>query len=93
MSAQEALALGLVARVVGRTELRAAAVELARDIGKSSPVAVREAKRIVDATFGLALEDAIALESEAWSRVIATADRAEGIAAFNEKREPRWANR
>jgi enoyl-CoA hydratase/carnithine racemase len=93
MSAQEALALGLVARVVGRSELQAAALELARDIGKSSPVAVREAKRIVDATFGLSLEDAVALESEAWSRVIATADRAEGIAAFNEKREPRWANR
>jgi enoyl-CoA hydratase/carnithine racemase len=93
MGAQEALALGLVTRVVGRTELRTAALELARDIGKSSPVAVREAKRIVDATFGLALEDAIALESKAWSRVIATADRAEGIAAFNEKREPRWANR
>src|SRR5918999_445091 len=80
MGAQEALTLGLVARVVSRNELHAAALELARDIGKSSPVAVREAKRIVDATFGVPLEDAIAQESEAWSRVIATADRAEEIA-------------
>jgi enoyl-CoA hydratase/carnithine racemase len=93
IEAREALALGLVADVTPREGLRPAAFELAQDICRSSPVAVREAKRAIDASFGLPLEEAIMLENEAWSRVITTLDRAEGIAAFNEKREPRWSNR
>ena len=35
----------------------------------------------------------MAVEHESWRRVIETADRAEGIAAFNEKRDPNWQNR
>lgn len=93
MSAQEALALGLVVSIAPKSELRRAALELAADICRSSPVAVREAKRAVEASFGMPLEDAIALENEAWARVVATADRSEGITAFNEKRAPRWSNR
>ncbi|HEX2049861.1 MAG TPA: enoyl-CoA hydratase-related protein [Actinomycetota bacterium] len=92
-SAEEAHGMGLVARVVPRSELDAAAMELARDVCRSSPVAVREAKRAIEAALGSSIDDGLELENEAWARVVATEDRAEGIAAFNDKREPRWQNR
>ncbi|MGH2750150.1 MAG: enoyl-CoA hydratase/isomerase family protein [Actinomycetota bacterium] len=92
-TAEEGLGMGLVAQVVGRDRLEEAALEMAQDICRSSPVAVREAKRAIDATYGVALEDGIELENDAWKIVIASRDRAEGIAAFNDKRDPQWANR
>ena len=56
-------------------------------------VAVREAKRAIEAAFGYNIEDGIEVEHESWERVIVTQDRSEGIEAFNDKREPEWGNR
>jgi enoyl-CoA hydratase/carnithine racemase len=93
IDASEAMTMGVVAQVTSPEELAAATMEVARDLCRSSPHALREAKAAIDATVGLQLEEGVALEDEAWRRVIATEDRAEGIAAFNEKRDPRWQNR
>jgi len=93
MTAAEAVGLGLAARTVARPELDAAAMDLAREICRSSPVAVREAKQAIDRGFGLPLDVGIELEDLAWRRNAASEDRREGIAAFNEKREPRWQGR
>lgn len=92
-AADEGAAVGLVARVVAESDLETAAVELARDICRSSPIAVREAKKAVDAALGVPLDAGIDIEDRGWAEVIASDDRAEGIAAFNEKRAPRWRNR
>ena len=91
--AEEGHRIGLVTEIVGRDELMGRAMDVARDICKSSPVAVREAKRSIDAAMGVPLEQGIEIEDESWEVVIQTQDRAEGIAAFNEKREPDWKNR
>jgi enoyl-CoA hydratase/carnithine racemase len=93
IDASEAMHMGVVAKVTPPEELTAATMEVARDLCRSSPRALREAKVAIDATVGVQLEEGVALEDEAWRRVIATEDRAEGIAAFNEKRDPRWENR
>ncbi len=93
VDASEAAAMGLVDQVVPRADLHDASMDLAGAIGKSSPVAVREAKRVVEVSLGLALEDGIEAENDAWARVVLTEDREEGIAAFNEKRQPVWKNR
>ena len=69
------------------------AMEVARDLCKSSPIAVREAKRAIDASIGVPLEDGLNIENDAWRAVINSEDRAEGIRAFNEKRDPNWQNR
>lgn len=92
-SAEEGRDLGLVARVAPRPELEGATRDLAGELCKSSPTALREAKRAIDAGFGMPLEEGIEVEHDAWSVVIETQDRREGIAAFNEKREPKWLNR
>src|SRR6266508_4418420 len=68
-------------------------LELAGEICKASPVAVREAKAAIDRGFGLPLADAIELEELAWRRGVASEDRREGVAAFNEKRDPKWQGR
>jgi enoyl-CoA hydratase/carnithine racemase len=93
ISAEEAHDWGLVARVVERGALESATMELAREICGSSPVAVREAKFAIDRGLDVALEDGIELEDLAWRRAVASQDRREGIAAFNEKREPQWRGR
>jgi enoyl-CoA hydratase/carnithine racemase len=91
--ASEGKAMGLVVDVVPRDELDAKAMEMALDICRSSPVGVRAAKRAIDQALGVQLEDGIGIEHASWTEVIASEDRAEGIAAFNEKREPQWRNR
>jgi enoyl-CoA hydratase/carnithine racemase len=93
IDAEEAAAIGLVSEVVPRDELEAKTIEVAQEICDSSPIAVREAKRAIEATFGHSLEEGVAVEHESWRRIIETDDRAEGIAAFNEKRKPEWKNR
>jgi enoyl-CoA hydratase/carnithine racemase len=93
VDADEGVAMGVVAKVVDRGDLDRAALELAHDICRSSPVAVREAKRSLGSAHGVPLEEGIEIESKSWEVVINTEDRAEGIAAFNEKRDPRWNNR
>lgn len=91
--AAEAHAWGLVQRVVPRAELGYQTQDLALDVCRSSPVAVRAAKAATDGALGAPIEDGIEIEHRAWETVIASEDRAEGIAAFNEKRDPQWRNR
>jgi enoyl-CoA hydratase/carnithine racemase len=93
IDASEAQQLGIVAEVADPTELESWTLEVARDVAKSSPVAVRAAKRSIDSALGVPVETGIEIEHEAWKEVIASDDRVEGITAFNEKRDPRWTNK
>lgn len=92
IGAHEAHALGLVTRVTSRDDLANATKALADDLCRSSPIAVRAAKRAIDGALGVPLSDGIEIEDGAWREVIGSSDRAEGIAAFNEKREAQWRN-
>ncbi len=91
--AAEAAAWGLVQRLVPRDQLETETAQLALDVCRSSPVAVRAAKAATDGALGVPIEDGIEIEHRAWETVISSADRSEGIAAFNEKRDPQWQNR
>jgi enoyl-CoA hydratase/carnithine racemase len=93
ISGEEAFGIGLVQRVVQREALQSATLELAREICASSPVSVREAKKAIDRSLDLPVEHGIELEDLAWRRAVASDDRREGIAAFNEKRPPKWKGR
>jgi enoyl-CoA hydratase/carnithine racemase len=93
VEARKAAELGFVNSVVERQNLQPATMELAGAILRSSPSAVAEVKRTIDQSVGLPLERGLELEEAAALRVLRSRDRAEGIAAFNDKREPEWENR
>ena len=93
ISAHDAQALGLVNQVVPRADLLASAVGLAQEIMKNSPAAVRQAKWAIDQGADLPLDQALEREHEAYQRALTSEDRREGIAAFNEKRKPRFTGR
>jgi enoyl-CoA hydratase/carnithine racemase len=84
---------GLISKVVPRGAAPTAAGELASEVCRSSPIAVRAAKSSIDAALGVPIEDGIEIEHRGWENVIASEDRLEGIAAFNDKRVPDWKNR
>jgi enoyl-CoA hydratase/carnithine racemase len=88
--AREALALGLVDRVVEAGAARATSLELAEMMAGNSPVAVRVAKRALRLGADVDLASGLDIEDAAWRAAAAAPDRAEGIAAFAEKRRPHW---
>lgn len=90
VEAAEAHALGLVDRLVPAGEARTTALELARRIAGNSPVGVRAAKRALRLGYGRELRAGLEIEDAAWHRTALSADRKEGVAAFNEKRKPEW---
>ena len=90
VAAQEALSLGLIDRLTGEGEDRTEALALASRIAANSPVGLRAAKRALRSGFGLDLPTGLEVEDAAWRTVAFSGDRAEGVAAFNEKRTPDW---
>jgi enoyl-CoA hydratase len=93
LNADEALRIGLVNAVCEPGELLPRVRELAENIAKRGPVAVAEAKRAIDRGYDLPLAVANELEREIFANLFATADQREGMAAFVEKREPKFTGR
>ncbi|MCB5911308.1 enoyl-CoA hydratase/isomerase family protein [Streptomyces pinistramenti] len=88
--AAEAAGLGLVDQLVADGEDRTEALALAAGIARNSPVGLRAAKRALRLGHGLDLRAGLEVEDAAWRSVAFSGDRAEGVAAFNEKRDPDW---
>ena len=93
LAAGEALAIGLVNRVVPAAELALRVAELAAQIAAKPPLAVRFAKQAIDK--GLEADTQTALDFELYAAAIlfATDDRKEGMRAFVEKRAPQFRGR
>ncbi|MFF0220839.1 enoyl-CoA hydratase/isomerase family protein [Streptomyces sp. NPDC004629] len=90
VAAAEARDLGLVDRLVDEGQDREEALALAGRIAGNSPVGLRAAKRALRLGYGLDLRTGLEVEDAAWRSVAFSGDRAEGVAAFNEKRTPQW---
>ena len=90
IDASEAFRLGLADRLVPADAARTAALELAAEIAAKSPVALRAAKRAVHRGFGVDLASGLVIENQSWEMAAFSADRREGIAAFNERRPAVW---
>ncbi|MFI7097737.1 enoyl-CoA hydratase/isomerase family protein [Streptomyces sp. NPDC050161] len=88
--ADEAARLGLVDQLVADGRDRTEALALAAGIARNSPVGLRAAKRALRLGHGLDLRAGLEVEDAAWRSVAFSGDRAEGVAAFNEKRDPDW---
>ena len=90
LTAAEAHAWGLVSEVVPADELPARAAELAATYAAMPTRAVGMTKRLFDNADTATLEEQLALEAELQADATQTADFREGVAAFLEKREPRF---
>jgi enoyl-CoA hydratase len=93
LDAAEAERIGLVHRVVPAGQARAVADQVAAEIALRGPLAVREAKRLVDASMELDIEAGLAAELDASERIFASDDMVEGARAFFGKREPEYHGR
>ena len=93
LSAREALAAGLVARVVAKEAWLEEAKRLARDIAEKGPVATRLAKESVDRAYETTLSAGLEAERRALYLSFASEDAKEGLTAFTEKRKPSFEGR
>lgn len=89
-TAQQAAEWGLINGVVSNTLLQQTVLEVATRIAANAPIATRQAKQAIHRGLQLSLRDGLAFEIEAYNRCVPTADRLEGVAAFNEKRKPQF---
>lgn len=90
VDASEALAIGLVDRVVELERLPDEAQQLAESFAAGPPIPIRDLKRAVYASETNALATQIALESENQLRAFRSRDAREGMRAFFEKRKPEF---
>jgi enoyl-CoA hydratase len=93
IDAAEALRIGLVNAVAPAAELLERSRKWLLRVLANAPLAVALAMEAVDVGVGLALEDGLRLEAGLFGLSFATADRAEGTAAFLAKRQPRFEGR
>jgi enoyl-CoA hydratase len=93
MDAQEAERSGLVARVVPLANLIDEAIKVAETIAAMSLPAVLAAKEAVNSAFETSLAEGVRFERRIFHSLFATLDQKEGMAAFIEKRPPKFENR
>jgi enoyl-CoA hydratase len=90
IDADQALAMGLVNRVVPREDLERATRELAGKIASQAPLALRLAKSALNLSARVPLDSGLAFEVVSQAVLFETKDKKEGINAFLEKRKPRF---
>jgi enoyl-CoA hydratase/carnithine racemase len=92
-SAQEALAAGIVNKVVAKDDLDAAVAAWAGKLAGTSPLIMRLGKEAMRRQLDMPLEDALDYLRSQLTLALSTEDIVEGVTAFFEKREPQWKGR
>jgi len=90
VGAEEALSIGLVNRISPKGKVLETAVEVAKQILNNGPIAITQAKYVINRGMEAPIEEALHLESEGYEICIPTQDRLEALAAFKEKRRPEF---
>jgi 2-(1,2-epoxy-1,2-dihydrophenyl)acetyl-CoA isomerase len=90
ISAEEALRLGIVNKVVAPDELEATVQSLAERLRDAPPLALAAAKQAIYMSGAAELDEMLRYETEAQMRCFGSHDGREGVRAFLEKREPRF---
>jgi enoyl-CoA hydratase/carnithine racemase len=94
MTAERALAVGLVSQVVAPEELLATGLATAEEMLKASPLGLRLTKETLNASIDApSLDAALLLEDRQQVLLLETADHREAVAAFKERRSPEYGDR
>ena len=93
VSADKAVALGLVEEVVESGTSLAAAVDLAKRASDQSPTSIAACKRLIHSARDIAIGAGLVAERDEFVALFSTEDQKEGVNAFLEKRAPEWKNR
>lgn len=90
IDARRAFEIGLISRVVPHEQLMVVVMGLAQKIGECGPLALSVTKKVIAEGIEKSLNEACALETEAFSSLFNTQDQQEGMKAFLEKRKPQF---
>lgn len=90
ITADEALACGLISQVVTPGRLMDTCIAVAQKIRENGPVAVQQAKFAINKGMECSLDVGLGIEARAYAITIPTEDRVEGLNAFREKRKPEY---
>lgn len=90
IEAEEALRLGLVSQVIPTDKWEDAVEDLAQKLVRRAPKALEAARRCIDAAAEVSMEEGLALERSLNVECFKTKDFQEGVAAFQEKRDPHF---
>jgi 2-(1,2-epoxy-1,2-dihydrophenyl)acetyl-CoA isomerase len=93
VNADEALAMGMIGRVVAPADLVSVAGEVAAELAAGAPLAQRFIKTGLSRSLDLTFEQAIAYEDQAQAAMLASDDVREGVAAFLERRPAEFEGR
>ena len=93
LPAGEAATFGFIDELVPAGTARERALALATQIAANSPVGLRSAKRAMRLGLDVDLASGLEIEDACWRATAFSGDRAEGVAAFAEKRAPQWPGR
>jgi enoyl-CoA hydratase len=91
--ARAAFDMGLVSEIVPDAEVEKRAIEMAQQIAALSPLAIQQAKEAVLRGMDAALDTGLALETKAIQILFSSLDQKEGMAAFIEKRKPKFTGK
>jgi enoyl-CoA hydratase/carnithine racemase len=90
IDAQEAFEIGLVSKVVPADKLAAETDAIAQKMAGQAPISQRFVKEAVNKGMDMTLEQGLRLEGDLYFLIHTTADRTEGVRAFQEKRKPEF---
>jgi methylglutaconyl-CoA hydratase len=93
IDARRALGCGLVMSVVPPAELGAACAAVVEELSGCAPVSIAKAKEAIDRGIDVGIDEGLRIERACYDVTLFTEDRNEGLAAFAEKRPPRYRGR
>lgn len=93
LSAEEALDLGIVLKVVSKDELIPACQQFAAEMMKNGPIAIKQAKYAITRGINADLQTGLEIEAKAYELTIPTEDRLEALNAFSERRKPKFSGK
>ena len=93
VSAEDALSMGMVNRIVPIEDLEAETMKLATEISKKSPHTTKVAKRAVRGALDLPFSEGVLMERSEFVALFDTEDKEIGVKAFLERSEPEWVGK